>query len=308
VPQKRSTPNLARANAIERKEVFLAYRFALQYYRSRVSSRSELLSTPVTKFGDPHGAPSSFSISPSCIPYSAPRGDLAAPVLLCLWAEPFLMIWSCFFTVDLPCLWCLLLWCLFPTEVVRSQRVRVLCFLGFGVNFFAIGGSLFSWLLSDSDAVSESLLLHDSFVVRCRSRVRCFESACPLALLRVLPANAWIAMLILCLPISLLSLSLSLLLLVLVSSSTSDSVGLVASCTSDGIGASTVAACAVGGGRVGAQARIGRWSLMSLLLLAVAAAKSSMQVPRVLDVEATHARMMDTECCSLDSNGISRSW
>jgi hypothetical protein len=30
---------------------FLAYRFALQYYRSRVSSRSELLS----KFGDPRG-------------------------------------------------------------------------------------------------------------------------------------------------------------------------------------------------------------------------------------------------------------
>jgi hypothetical protein len=71
---------------IERKEVFLAYRFALQYYRSRVSSRSELLSTLVTKFGDPRGAATSFPIGPSCIPYSAPRGDLAAPMLLWVWA------------------------------------------------------------------------------------------------------------------------------------------------------------------------------------------------------------------------------
>jgi hypothetical protein len=91
-----------------RKEVFLAYRFALQYYRSRVSSRSELLSTLVTKFGDPRGAATSFPIGPSCIPYSAPRGDLAAPMLLWLWAEPFLMMWSCFFTVNLTCLWIIL--------------------------------------------------------------------------------------------------------------------------------------------------------------------------------------------------------
>jgi hypothetical protein len=38
-------------------------------------------------------------------------------MLLWLWTEPFLMIWSCFFTVDLTCLWCLLLCCLFPTRV-----------------------------------------------------------------------------------------------------------------------------------------------------------------------------------------------
>jgi hypothetical protein len=46
------------------KEVFLAYRFALQYYRSKVSSRSKLLSTSVTKFGDPRGAASTFPICP----------------------------------------------------------------------------------------------------------------------------------------------------------------------------------------------------------------------------------------------------
>jgi hypothetical protein len=38
------------------KEVFLAYHFALHCYISRVSSRSKLLSTPVTKFGDPREA------------------------------------------------------------------------------------------------------------------------------------------------------------------------------------------------------------------------------------------------------------
>jgi hypothetical protein len=127
------------------KEVFLAYRFALQYYRSRVSSRSELLSTLVTKFGDPRGAATSFPIGPSCIPYSAPRGDLAVPMLLWLWTEPFLMMWSCFFNVDLTCLWCLLLRCLFPTKVVRSQGTlflglwrELLCYWGLLVFLAAV--------------------------------------------------------------------------------------------------------------------------------------------------------------------------
>jgi hypothetical protein len=56
-------------------EMFLAYRFALQYYRSRVSSRSELLSTPVTKFGDPRGAASTFPPCPLRIPHPTPVRD-----------------------------------------------------------------------------------------------------------------------------------------------------------------------------------------------------------------------------------------
>jgi hypothetical protein len=67
------------------KEVFIAYRFALQYYRSKVSSRSELLSTLVTKFGDPRGAASTFPVCPFRIPHSAPHGDLAPPMPRWLW-------------------------------------------------------------------------------------------------------------------------------------------------------------------------------------------------------------------------------
>jgi hypothetical protein len=54
------------------KEFFLAYRFALQYYRSRVSSRSELLSTPVMKFGNPRWAAATF-------PRYPPRPTLCSP-------------------------------------------------------------------------------------------------------------------------------------------------------------------------------------------------------------------------------------
>jgi hypothetical protein len=45
---------------------------------------------------------------------------------------------------------------------------------------------------------------------------------------------------------------------------------------------------------------------MLLFCHAVAAGKSSMQIPKVFEVDSTHARMIETDCCNLDSSGISK--
>jgi hypothetical protein len=101
----------------ERKEVLIAYRFALQYYRSTVSSRSELLSTPVTKFGDPRGAAASFPGRPGRIPPSASRGDLPSPTPIWLWAEPFLLFLLCVICFVVSNFWCVLFCVPFSAKV-----------------------------------------------------------------------------------------------------------------------------------------------------------------------------------------------
>jgi hypothetical protein len=70
---------LSPTSLLERKEVFLAYRFALQYYRSRVSNRSGLLLTPVTKLCDPCGAASTFPSRPLRIHLPFPSAPHPTP-------------------------------------------------------------------------------------------------------------------------------------------------------------------------------------------------------------------------------------
>jgi hypothetical protein len=77
---------------------------------------------------------------------------------------------------------------------------------------------------------------------------------------------------------------------VVVSTSTSTTNDVVSLVGSASLSKSLVVAAA--GGSVVALVQMGMWSQMSLLPLAVAAAKSSMHNPKVFDVDSNHASMM----------------